>query len=232
MKAVQFRYGTDNMAYLLHGVEDAIAVDGGAVNEIIHYLKQNNLKLRYVTNTHSHGDHTCGNRELLRQSSAEFLDVKELPGAGYISLEGQAIRIINTPGHSADSVCFYYEDVLISGDTIFNGKIGRCFTGDIHSFYLSIIKILELPDATVVYAGHDYVLEYLATAEELEPQNPHISQYRRAYCSDLVKATLGEEKRIDPFIRFNEPEIIELLKCRNLPVESEFDRFSSILSLM
>lgn len=232
MTVVQFRYGNDNLGYLVHGLEYAMAVDGGAVNEIIDYLKQNNLKLKYVTNTHSHGDHTCGNLELLRQSGAEFLAVKELPEAGCISLEGNAIRIISTPGHTADSVCFLCDDVLLSGDTIFNGKIGRCFTGDTHSFYLSIKKILELPDTTVVYAGHDYVLEYLATAEELEPKNPYISRYRRAYCSDLVKATLGEEKKIDPFIRFNEIEIVELLKSRNLPVDSEFDRFCSILSLM
>ncbi len=232
MTVVQLRYGEDNLGYLIHGEEHAIAVDGGAVDEILLYLGQNKLQLKYVTNTHTHGDHTCGNRELLRQSNAEFLDVKELPEAGIISLENNIINVIHTPGHTADSVCFQFDDVLLSGDTIFNGKIGRCFTGDIHSFYLSIKKILELPDATVVYAGHDYVLEYLKTAKELDPANPFISDYRKAYSPDLVKSTLGEEKRIDPFIRFNEPEMIELLKSRNLPVDTEFHRFSSILSLI
>ncbi len=232
MTVVQFRYGKDNLGYLIHGKVYAIAIDGGAVDEIMLYLGQNNLQLNYVTNTHSHGDHTCGNRELLRRSGAEFLEVKELPEAGFISLEENRIIVIHTPGHTGDSVCFLFDDVLLSGDTIFNGKIGRCFTGDIHSFYLSIKKILVLPDATVVYAGHDYVLEYLKTAQELEPQNPFISDYRRAYSPDLVKSTLEDEKRIDPFIRFNEPEIIELLKSRNLPVDTEFNRFSSILSLI
>ena len=232
MKTVQFRYGKDNLGYLIHGREYAIAVDGGAVGEIIHYLKDKRLKLEFVTNTHSHGDHTCGNRELLGVTGAEFIDVETLPELGSIQLESSEIEVIPTPGHTADSICFHTDGVLLSGDTLFNGKVGRCFTGDIRSFFLSIKKILALPDETVIYAGHDYVLEYLETAQELEPANPFISVYRRAYSPDLVKSTLEEEKRIDPFIRFNEPEIKELLIRRNLPVATEFNRFSSMLSLI
>ncbi len=232
MKTVQFRYGKDNLGYLIHGQEYAMAVDGGAVGEIIHYLRDNSLKLEFVTNTHSHGDHTCGNRELLGITGAEFLDVGTLPELGSIGLEGSEIKVIPTPGHTSDSLCFLFDDVLLSGDTLFMGKVGRCFTGDIHSFYLSIKKILALSDETVVYAGHDYVLEYLKTAKELQPANSFISEYLMEYNPDLVKSTLGAEKKIDPFISFNEPEIIELLISRKLPVDTEFDRFSSIMSLI
>ncbi|MCK5131972.1 MAG: MBL fold metallo-hydrolase [Candidatus Sabulitectum sp.] len=112
MITVQFRYGTDNLGYLVHGDEYALAVDGGAVMEMVDYLGRNKLKLVFVTNTHSHGDHTCGNRELIRLSGAEFLDVKNLPEMGSIGLEDMLINIFHTPGHTADSVCFRFGDAI------------------------------------------------------------------------------------------------------------------------
>lgn len=232
MKTVQFRYGADNLGYLVHGKEYALVVDGGAVKEIRDYLFQNKLVLKYVTNTHSHGDHTCGNRELIAIHEADYVDVESPHGINKINLEGNSIRVMHTPGHTADSVCFYYQGVLLAGDTLFNGKVGRCFSGDIAGFYESIKQILALPADTMVYSGHDYVLEYLDAAGKLEPENASIEDYRSRYSPDMVRATLGEEMKINPFIRFNEPEIVRMLKKRNLPVDTEFHRFRSIISLI
>ncbi len=84
----------------------------------------------------------------------------------------------------------------------------------------------------MLYAGHDYVLEYLDQAEELEPANTFIKEYRTRYNPDLVRAVLGDEMKVDPFIRFNEPEIVNMLTGRGLPVDTEFHRFRSIMSLV
>lgn len=233
MKTIQFRYGKDNLGYLIHGKEKAIAVDGGSVDAICSYLESERLELAFVTNTHSHGDHTCGNQELLDRTGADPLPVSSLPEKKRMILEGNGIRIIHTPGHTEDSVCFSHGNHLLTGDTLFNGKIGRCFTGDVEAFFHSIRKLLGFPDGTFVYAGHDYLLEYLEKAEELEPENELIRVYREGYRPDeLLTATLGWEKKVDPFLRFNQPSIIALLNGRNLPAGSEFERFSSMLTLM
>lgn len=232
MVVVQLRYGDDNLGYLVHGDEFALAIDGGAAEEIMDYLKSKGLRLKFVTNTHSHRDHTCGNSELLRLSGAELINEEYLSRTTKIELEGESIGVMHTPGHTADSVCFSCCNVLIAGDTLFNGKVGRCFTGDLRGFFQSIKRILALPVSTVLYAGHDYVLEYLDTAAELEPDNAFIEEYRERYNPDLVRATLEEEIKVDPFLRFNEPEIVSILKDRGLPVDTEFDRFRSVMSLM
>jgi len=233
MKTIQFRYGTDNLGYLVHGKRDAIAVDGGAVDAITDYLENNGLSLIYVTNTHSHGDHTSGNAELLKKTGADFLPVSQLPAMKNIILEGNKIRVIHTPGHTEDSICFSHGIHLLTGDTLFNGKVGRCFTGDIEAFYNSIKKLLCLSDGTYIYAGHDYLLEYLETAERIEPENDLISIYREGYNPlGLLTSTLGWEKKVNPFIRYNLPSIIALLNSRGLPTGSEFERFSSMLTLM
>lgn len=233
LKTVQFRYGNDNLGYLIRGKSGAIAVDGGAVGEILSYLESEKLALEFVTNTHSHGDHTCGNQGLLHGTDAKLIPVSELPELGSLFLEGTEIRIIPTPGHTADSVCFSYRNDLLTGDTLFNGKLGRCFTGDIKSFFKSVRTLLALPDGTNIYAGHDYLLEYLDTAEKLEPENQLISIYREGYNPDQVlTATLGWEKKVNPFIRFNQPWMISMLESLGLPAGSEFQRFSSMLTLM
>ncbi len=150
-----------------------------------------------------------------------------------IILEGNPIRIIHTPGHTHDSVCFYHGSDLLTGDTLFNAKIGRCFTGDTRAFYESIMKILGFPEQTNIYAGHDYLLEYLDRAEELEPENDLIRVYREGYVpGGLLTATLGWEKKVDPFLRFNRKSIISLLENRGLPCGTDFERFTSMLTLM
>ena len=70
---------------------------------------------------------------------------------------------------------------------------------------------MELPDETVVYAGHDYVRDSLAFARRLEPENRAIGAFLRRYDPKHVFSTLAEEKKINPYLRFNEPGIVNLL---------------------
>ncbi|MFW6283784.1 MAG: MBL fold metallo-hydrolase [Desulfosalsimonas sp.] len=232
MQIKQFRYGADNLGYLVYGDKTAMAVDGGAAEQILRFVRDRNLALRYVTNTHSHMDHTTGNRHLLSGSDARFIDFNTLIGQTEIQMEGQSIRVLHTPGHTADSVCFYFDSILISGDTLFNGKVGRCFTGDHQRFLASIKTLVQLPGDTAVYAGHDYVEEYVAFARNLEPDNEHLDPYLAKYDPDHVCATLDEERHVDPFLRFNDDKIIAILKARGLPAETEEQRWESLMSLM
>ena len=233
MELKQFRYGDDNLSYLIFSETSAIAVDGGSTTKILEYLNEEKLNLQYVINTHSHRDHTCGNAELLDKTNARFLNTNELSANGSLLLGDSVINVISTPGHTADSICFHFGNILLSGDTLFNGRVGRCFTQDFENFFLSIKKILKLPENTLIYAGHDYVLEYLEQAEQIEPSNrERILEYRKRYNPDLVVFDLNSEKATNPFIRFNEKSVINFLEQKKLKTATEYLRFKSLMRFM
>jgi len=226
----QFRCG-DNLAYLLYGKKEAVAIDGVAWEEMLRFLDGHGLSLTYVTNTHGHFDHTAGNEALLRHSRAQYLAHEEFTDGGVIEIEGEAIRVYRTPGHTADSVCFHAGGVLITGDTLFNGTVGNCFSGDQRAFFRSIKRLMALPGDTLIYAGHDYVRDSVAMAEQLEPDNPDIERFRQTYDPGHVYSTLAEDLKINPYLRFNEPAIIDLLKEHGLPRATEEERWLSLMSI-
>ena len=228
----QFRYGTDNFAYLIHGNKQAMAIDGGAWKEILSFLKTNNLTLIFITNTHSHYDHTSGNDYLIKETGADFFKSSIYHDNHKIIIDGETVSVHRTPGHTDDSVCFHAGIFLITGDTLFNGTIGNCFSGNLKNFYLSIKRLLTLPDDTIVYAGHDYVLDSLTFAHRLEPDNKDIESYRKAYNSNtIIYSTFAQERKINPYLRFNEESIINILKSNNLPYATEWERWNSLMSI-
>lgn len=229
MRARQFRYGMDNLGYLVFEDSSAIAVDGGAVDDIMSFLDRNGLELLVVTNTHSHSDHTCGNRELMERTGARYIPAPELADIEKLDLEGSTLEVIRTPGHTGDSVCLRGDGFLLSGDTLFNGKVGRCFTGDTEVFFDSIEKLMALPEDTVVYGGHDYVEEYMEFARTVEPSNPHIDRYLLNYHPEHVHAALADERKVDPFLRLDQPSVVSFLKKRGLPADTRLQRFTSLL---
>ena len=231
LKVKQFRYGTDNFGYLIYGTESAVAVDGGAVEGMLAFLREHRLTLRYITNTHDHQDHTIGNEALLAATHARLLRGSELRDGAVVALDGRDIRIIHTPGHTEDSRCFHADKALLAGDTLFNGTIGNCFSGDIEAFYNSILKLMALPDETVIYAGHDYVKSSLAFAKRLEPGNRAVGAFLRRYNPKHVFSTMADERKINPYLRFNEPGFIDLMAKLRLPRDTEWDRWQSLMSI-
>ncbi len=232
MKIKQFQYPADNLGYLIYGNNSAIAIDGGAVNEILSFLKDMDLELTYVTNTHSHFDHTAGNKALLDKSGATFLDHKSLIGKGAIDLDGEKITIHHTPGHTQNSIIFHFDNILVTGDTLFNGKAGRCFSGNPRGFLDSIKLIMGFSEDTIIYAGHDYLEEYMETARGLDPDNKEIDIYLKNYDPAHVCATLKEEMKVNPSLRFNDEKMISILKARGLAVDTEYDRWTSIMDVV
>jgi hydroxyacylglutathione hydrolase len=230
LQVKQFRYGADNLGYLVCGEGRCMAIDGGAAEKILSFVAEHRLSLAYVANTHNHLDHTCGNETLLNGSAARLLPDADLRG-DEIAFAGEKIRIIHTPGHTKDSLCYHIGQVLVAGDTLFNGTIGNCFSGDLQGFYHSIRKLLALPDDTTVYAGHDYVRDSLSFASRLEPANRAVSDFLEQYDPNHVFSTIAIEKKINPYFRFNEPDIINLLKGLSLPTGTEWERWQSLMSI-
>jgi len=226
----QFRYG-DNLAYLLYGETEAMAVDGGAWQEILSFLERHQLALKFVTNTHRHYDHTPGDDHLLKKTRAEFLDCTTLADNAVLRIDGEAVVVYRTPGHSQDSICFHTGNNLLTGDTLFNATIGNCFSGDLRGFFESIRRLMALPNDTRIFAGHDYVRDSLAFARHLEPNNPDIERFRQSCDPNFLYSTLAEERRINPYLRFNEEPILELIKSHDLPHTTEWERWQSLMSI-
>lgn len=231
MHIQQFRYASDNLAYVVHDRSMAIAIDPGAVAEIVDYLQRKELSLEAVAHTHEHPDHTCGTAELLRRIPSRLIPSETLLQEPVLHIGTIDIQVLATPGHTIDSRCFHLPGHLITGDTLFNGTVGNCFSGDLEAFYRSMLKLLSFPSDTVVLAGHDYVEYAMAFARIVEPANPHIDGYLNRYEPSFVRSTLEDERNVNPYLRFNAPEMITILKEKGLPIETEFDRFSSVMNL-
>ncbi|MCP4605053.1 MAG: MBL fold metallo-hydrolase [Proteobacteria bacterium] len=229
MEIKQYRYGYDNFSYLMCTEKQALAIDGGAVDKIADYVESTNRTLKIITNTHSHPDHTVGNQQLLKKTNAKFMDHSLLSKKGFIELDDEKIEVFATPGHTQDSVVFRALNALITGDTLFNGTVGNCFSGDLDGFFQSIKQLMQFPLDTKIYAGHDYVLEALRFAKDLEPNNEEIDVFQKEYSPDHVVSTLADELRVNTFLRFSEPSIIDMLESRGLPCGTELERWRSLM---
>ena len=231
MEIKQFKYSRDNFGYLVFSGKEALAIDAGAVQPMVTFIRENGLELKYVTNTHLHQDHTSGNQAMLQKTQAPFLDCKTIKEGQIIPLGKDHLTAILTPGHTMDSVSFAAGDFLVTGDTLFNGTVGNCFSGDLDAFFKSIKKLTSYPEKTRIYSGHDYVEDSMKYARIIEKDNPHIDAYLKAYDPEMVVSTLADEFRVNPYIRFNAPEIIELLRDKGLPAGTELERFKSLMEV-
>ncbi len=231
MKIKQFSYGGDNLGYLLYTANCALAIDGGDVEGIMSFVRIKGLKLIQVTNTHGHGDHTAGTRQLAKTSGAVRLDHQRFTDGHTIDLGGESVTVRLTPGHTTDSVIFAAGDFLVTGDTLFNGTVGNCFSGDLEAFYRSVLLLIGYPGTTRIYAGHDYVAASLAFARHVTPDNYDIDAYAARYDKNHVVSTIDDELLVNPYLRFNDPEIISLLESKGLPTDTEYQRWEGIMSI-
>ena len=142
------------------------------------------------------------------------------------------MTVIRTPGHSHDSVCFYTGSALISGDTLFNGTIGNCFTGDLKGF-LPFYSRSSWPSPQRRWSMRDMIMcgILLPSQGHLEPGNPEIERFRASYDPNHVCSSLAEEFKVNPYLRFDEAPIVDLLKKKGLPHETQWERWQSLMSI-
>ncbi len=231
MKVKQFRYSQDNLGYLVYGSKTAIAIDPGAVKGMISFAEEKRVKIKYVTNTHSHHDHTSGNNRMLEKTKAQFLDCKAIQNKKSLKLDNEDLLVFHTPGHTMDSLTFKANDILITGDTLFNGTVGNCFSGDLLSFFSSLKFLCGFPKETIIYGGHDYVKDSMVYAKLIDKQNPETDRYLKKYNPDHIISTLEDERKANPYIRFNDPAMVKILNEKKLPRSTEYERFKSIYEL-
>ena len=156
------------------------------VNEYIDVLKELNLKLVKVIDTHIHADHVTGASKLKDitkcstimgiHTPAESVEIK-VKDDEYIDLDNLKIRAMYTPGHTSDSYSFLMNNHLFSGDTLLINGTGRTDfqNGNAKDAYNSIFnKLLKLPEETLLYPAHDYKGEKVSTIGKEKKQNPRL----------------------------------------------------------
>ena len=156
------------------------------VDEYIKLLKQLNLKLVKVIDTHIHADHVTGASKLKDitkcstimgdHTPAEAVEIK-VKDDEYINLDHLKIRAMYTPGHTSDSYSFLMDNYLFSGDTLLINGTGRTDfqNGNSKDAYNSIFnRLLKLPDETLLYPAHDYKGETVSTIGKEKKLNPRL----------------------------------------------------------
>ena len=156
------------------------------VTKYISVLKELDLKLVKVIDTHIHADHVTGASKLKdvtkcstimgAHTPAESVEIK-VKDEEYINLDNLKFRAIYTPGHTSDSYSFLMNNHLFSGDTLLINGTGRTDfqNGNAKDAYNSIFnKLLKLPEETLLYPAHDYKGEKVSTIGKEKKQNPRL----------------------------------------------------------
>ena len=174
------------------------------VDYYITLLKELDLKLIKVIDTHIHADHITGASQLNKKTNCCTIMGEHTPADSVqikikeneiIKIDRLKMRAIYTPGHTSDSYSFLMNNLLFSGDTLLINGTGRTDfqNGNAKDAYHSIFsKLLKLPEETILYPGHDY--------------------------NGKKKSTLGNEKKFNPRLQVkSENEYEEIMNSLNLP---------------
>ncbi len=173
MRIWTFQGGFDNnLSYLFFDGQspEAAIVDASIPSEkLLSTIETNGLIPQYMLITHTHYDHIIYIKEFITefpQLKICIFEKTSYPNGQNSVSEGDKlplgsliIRVIHTPGHYPDSVCFLVNGALFTGDTLFVGRTGRTISagGNTRDLYRSIYqKILRLSENTVIYPGHHY----------------------------------------------------------------------------
>ncbi len=177
--------------YLLADLDskEALFIDpvDSHIDDYLSLLEKHNLQLKYSFETHVHADHITASgllRQMTGAKTAIGLHCRagtadyQLEGNEVFNLGSSTIKTIATPGHTAGSMSFLWQDKLFTGDTLFIGGCGRTDfqNGNAGDLFDSVTKkIFTLPGETLVYPGHDYKGNFVSCVYQEKTSNPRLS---------------------------------------------------------
>lgn len=174
------------------------------------------LQLIYAIDTHTHADHVTGTGTLRQKLGCKVVMGKatQTKNVDLLLNEGEKLTVgnltftlLHTPGHTADSYCLLGEGCIFTGDTLFIRGTGRTdlASGDVSQAYDSLFnKLLKLPEATLVYPGHDYKVINVSTIGEEKKFNPRLQvQSVKEYAEIMGKLNLGKPNQYDRAMELN-----------------------------
>jgi sulfur dioxygenase len=186
------------------------------VDRYIQLIDELDLRLVKAVDTHLHADHITGLGALRdrtqcvtvmgERSKVDVVSMR-LSDGDRLTIEGLALDVIYTPGHTDDSYSFVMRDRVFTGDTLLIRGTGRTDfqNGDARAQYDSIFnKLLRLPDETMVFPAHDYKGETVSTIAEEKAFNPRLQvKSVDEYAELMSKLNLPNPKMMDVAVPAN-----------------------------
>ena len=226
LDVIPVRAFADNYVWTIRDDTRAAVVDPGDAAPVVDYLQRERLELVAILNTHHHADHVGGNAELLRRWPVPVFgpDDSRIPDVSRRLRDGDRItlphfgiefEVMEIPGHTRSHIAFYGGGMLFCGDTLFAVGCGRLFEGTPEQMHRSLQRLAKVPDSTRVYCGHEYTLSNIRFAKAAEPGNAALldleqrASAQRAKDLPTLPTDIGQEKATNPFLRVNEPQVVE-----------------------
>ena len=186
------------------------------VEDYINVLKELDLKLVKVIDTHIHADHVTGASKLKQVTNcttimgehtpADTVEIK-VKDDEIIDIDNLKIRSMYTPGHTSDSYSFLLDNYLFTGDTLLINGTGRTDfqNGSSKDAYNSLFNnLLKLPEETLVYPGHDYNGKFSSTIGNEKKFNPRLQvKSVDEYVGIMSKLNLAKPKMIETNVSRN-----------------------------
>jgi hydroxyacylglutathione hydrolase len=212
----------DNYAYLLRDAATGQVglVDAPAATAIEAALRDRGWGLDVILLTHHHADHTNGVEALRDRFGARVAgaaaDAHRLPRLDQPLVPGDTVavgdsvaQVIDVPGHTIGHVAYYFPEAgaLFSGDSLMVMGCGRLFEGTPEQMWTSLQRLAALPDATLLYSGHEYAESNAHFALSVDGENAALLQRSaeigamRQIGAATVPARLDLERGTNPFLR-------------------------------
>lgn len=211
-----------NINYLIadESTKECLCIDPFDAGQVAHLLKDYQLTLKAIINTHEHWDHIKGNRDLALMTKCEVWNGGEIDGTDKVLQDGEVIKfgkwdlkIVLTPGHTMKHISIYAHEgdrpvALFCGDTLFNAGVGNCHNGGHPETLYETFRDFfnSIPDHVMIYPGHDYVENNIGFAKTREPGNEDHDKILTKVTNakgmgEVCFLEMREEREINPFLR-------------------------------
>ena len=221
----------DNYSYIIFNEENLLCtvVDPSESEPIIEEIEINNLKLKYIFNTHHHYDHVGGNKKLKEKYNCKVVgfekDKDRIPEIDIVLKDNQKWKnelfecsILHIPGHTSGHICIYIKelDALFTGDTLFSLGCGRIFEGTYKEMYKSLSKLKKFPLNTRIYCGHEYTKKNSDFCLSIDSKNSKLINK-----INEINKNIQNEKPTIPSILEDELECNIFLRSDNMEIQKQ-----------